>query len=43
LLISVVGIAELPAEVLALPIVVLTTFLVNRYWVFRAHVEESAA
>jgi putative flippase GtrA len=43
LLISVVGIAELPAEFLALPIVVLTTFLVNRYWVFRTHVEEGAA
>jgi putative flippase GtrA len=42
LLISVVGIDKLPAEFLALPIVVLTTFLVNRYWVFRSHVEEGA-
>jgi putative flippase GtrA len=43
LLISVVGIDELPAEFLALPVVALTTFLINRYWVFRTHVEESAA
>jgi putative flippase GtrA len=35
LLISVFAVDELPAELLALPIVVLTTFLVNRYWVFR--------
>jgi putative flippase GtrA len=41
--ISVVGIAELPAEFLALPVVVLTTFLVNRFWVFREHVSEGVA
>ena len=37
---SAVGIDELPAELVALPLVVLTTFLVNRFWVFREHVRE---
>jgi putative flippase GtrA len=42
LLISVFGADELPGELLALPIVVLATFFVNRYWVFREHVAEGA-
>lgn len=39
---SAVGFDELPAELVALPAVVLTTFLVNRFWVFREHVREGA-
>jgi putative flippase GtrA len=38
LLVSVAGFSELPAELVVLPAVVLTTFAVNRYWVFRHHV-----
>jgi putative flippase GtrA len=40
LLHSAAGIDELAAELVALPVVVLTTFLVNRFWVFREHVRD---
>jgi putative flippase GtrA len=42
LLISVVGVDQLPAEFVALPIVILASFLGNRYWAFRSHIEEGA-
>jgi putative flippase GtrA len=37
LFVAVLGAGKLPAEVVALPIVVLTTFALNRYWVFAEH------
>ena len=40
LLHSAAGVDELVAELVALPVVVLTTFLVNRFWVFREHVRD---
>jgi putative flippase GtrA len=42
LIVSVFGVEELPAEILALPAVVLTTFLVNRYWVFAGQISDAA-
>ena len=42
-LVSGADLAELPAEILALPIVVLTTFLINRVWVFRSHMQDRSA
>lgn len=42
LLIEALSVDRLPAEVIALPVVVLTTFLLNRYWVFRSHLRKGA-
>ncbi|MGH2956574.1 MAG: GtrA family protein [Solirubrobacterales bacterium] len=36
-------VGELEAELVALPIVVVTTFAINRYWVFGPHLREIAA
>lgn len=42
LLVEVLSVDRLPAEVIALPVVVLVTFLLNRYWVFRSHLRDVA-
>jgi hypothetical protein len=37
-----VGAGDLAAGAISLPIVVVTTFLLNRNWVFREHIREGA-
>jgi putative flippase GtrA len=41
LLIEALSVGRLPAEVIALPVVVVVTFLLNRYWVFRSHLRDA--
>jgi len=41
-LVDAVGAGKLPAEIVALPLVVLSTFALNRYWVFGPHLRELA-
>ena len=42
LLVDAAGAGKLPAEIVALPIVVLSTFALNRYWVFGGHIRDLA-
>jgi putative flippase GtrA len=43
LLVEVMGAGKLVAEAITLPIVVLTTFALNRYWVFAEHLRTTSA
>jgi putative flippase GtrA len=42
LLVGAMGAGKLAAEVIALPVVVLTTFVLNRYWVFAEHIRSTS-